>query len=122
MGYPPLRASSMKQPVGHKACGLYAHVTWHTWRRVPQVRQGDVPVVLDAVLSAAARTACVFTRKRLSQSTCTCWSATRQTLRCLHLCGMPSPSRRAESTRPVSMHSGCDGAVGTMRGPLVGVT
>jgi len=46
----------MKQPVGHKACGLYAHVTWHTWRRVPQVRQGDVPVVLDAVLSAAART------------------------------------------------------------------
>jgi len=40
---------------GHKACGLYAHVTWHTWRRVPQVRKPDVPVIVDTVLDAARR-------------------------------------------------------------------
>ena len=39
----------------HKACGLYAHVTWHTWRRVAQVRQADVKIVTDTVLDAAER-------------------------------------------------------------------
>ena len=39
----------------HKACGLYAHVTWHTWRRVPQVRKPDVPVIVETVLDAGRR-------------------------------------------------------------------
>ncbi len=40
---------------GHKACGLYAHVTWHTWRRVAQVRKPDVPVIVETVLDAGRR-------------------------------------------------------------------
>ena len=39
----------------HKACGLYAHVTWHTWRRIAQLRRFDVPVVTETVLDAAGR-------------------------------------------------------------------
>jgi REP-associated tyrosine transposase len=39
----------------HKACGLYAHVTWHTWRRMAQIRRYDVPVVTETVLDAARR-------------------------------------------------------------------
>jgi len=39
----------------HKACGLYAHVTWHTWRRVAQIREVDVPIVAQTVLDAARR-------------------------------------------------------------------
>jgi len=37
----------------HKACGLYAHVTWHTWRRMAQIRKYDVPIVVESVLEAA---------------------------------------------------------------------
>jgi len=37
----------------HKACGLYAHVTWHTWRRIPELRQSDASVVTQTVLDAA---------------------------------------------------------------------
>lgn len=40
----------------HRACGLYAHVTWHTWRRVAQVRKHDVPLITESILSAANRT------------------------------------------------------------------
>ena len=40
----------------HNACGLYAHVTWHTWRRVPAVGKHDVSVIADAVLNAGRRT------------------------------------------------------------------
>ena len=39
----------------HKAIGLYAHLTWHTWRREPSLRRGDVAVVTDVVLEAARR-------------------------------------------------------------------
>ena len=39
----------------HKACGLYAHVTWHTWRRQRFVTRADVPDVTAAVLQAAER-------------------------------------------------------------------
>jgi len=39
----------------HKACGLYAHVTWHTWRRIPELRQSDASVVTQTVLDAARR-------------------------------------------------------------------
>ena len=45
----------VRQRGPHKACGLYAHVTWHTWRRVPQVRKSDVAVVTRTVLDAAER-------------------------------------------------------------------
>lgn len=38
----------------HKACGLYAHVTWHTYRRIPMIRKCDVPLIVQAVLEAAA--------------------------------------------------------------------
>ena len=40
----------------HQACGLYAHVTWHTWRRVPAIRKLDVSVITDSVLDAGRRT------------------------------------------------------------------
>ena len=40
---------------GHRACGLYAHVTWHTWRRTAQLRKYDVPVVVECVQQAAHR-------------------------------------------------------------------
>src|ERR1041385_4500937 len=39
----------------HKALGLYAHLTWHTWRRDRSIRRGDVAVVTDVVLEAATR-------------------------------------------------------------------
>ena len=45
----------MKEGTGHTACGLYAHVTWHTSRRIPQLRKLDVPVLTDTVLDAARR-------------------------------------------------------------------
>lgn len=37
----------------HKAFGLYAHITWHTWRRQRAIRRVDVPDIVDAVLQAA---------------------------------------------------------------------
>ena len=45
----------MREVSSHQACGLYAHVTWHTWRRTPQLRKADVPVVTNTVLDAARR-------------------------------------------------------------------
>jgi REP-associated tyrosine transposase len=40
----------------HQAIGLYAHVTWHTWRRVHAVREPDVVVIAQALHAAGART------------------------------------------------------------------
>jgi len=31
----------------HKAIGLFAHITWHTWRRQPVIRRDDVPVISE---------------------------------------------------------------------------
>ncbi len=45
----------MRHGTGHTACGLYAHVTWHTWRRIPQLRASDVHLVCDSVLAAGRR-------------------------------------------------------------------
>ncbi len=39
----------------HKACGLYAHITWHTWWRARSIRRGDVSRVTGSVLQAAER-------------------------------------------------------------------
>ncbi len=39
----------------HKAIGLYAHLTWHTWRREPSIRGVDAQVVAQVVLEAARR-------------------------------------------------------------------
>jgi len=36
----------------HKALGLYAHVTWHTWRRQRSIRAADVADVVESVLQA----------------------------------------------------------------------
>ena len=36
--------------------GLYAHITWHTYRRERTLRAADVPVVASAILAAAERT------------------------------------------------------------------
>ena len=46
----------MKTSRGHTACGLYAHVTWHTWRRVRCIREFDVALVTQSVRDAALRT------------------------------------------------------------------
>jgi len=46
----------VRRSTGHTAYGLYAHVTWHTWRRIQQVRAADVHRLCDAVLAAARRT------------------------------------------------------------------
>ncbi len=43
----------MRRRGPHKACGLYAHITWHTWRRERSIRAADVADVVDAVLQAA---------------------------------------------------------------------
>ena len=39
----------------HKAYGLYAHVTWHTWRRQCSVSAPSARVIAAAVLQAAHR-------------------------------------------------------------------
>lgn len=39
----------------HKAIGLYAHITWHTWRRAHSIAESDVAVVVSAVQAAAER-------------------------------------------------------------------
>ncbi|PYO28020.1 MAG: hypothetical protein DMD73_07115 [Gemmatimonadetes bacterium] len=39
----------------HKACGLYAHVTWHTWRRVAAIRKHDVSLIADSGRDAGCR-------------------------------------------------------------------
>ncbi len=41
----------------HKAGGLYAHITWHTWRRGRVIKRVDVPVIIAAINEAASRTA-----------------------------------------------------------------
>jgi len=45
----------VRHGAGHTACGLYAHITWHTWRRIPQLRASDVHLVCDSVLAAGRR-------------------------------------------------------------------
>src|SRR5437879_10580310 len=39
----------------HHAIGLYAHVTWHTWRRELSLGRVDAAVVAEVVLEAARR-------------------------------------------------------------------
>lgn len=39
----------------HHAVGLYAHITWHTWRRQMIIADNDVPLVKRAALAAAER-------------------------------------------------------------------
>jgi len=45
----------MRRRGPHKACGLYAHITWHTWWRARSIRRGDVSCVTGSVLQAAER-------------------------------------------------------------------
>ncbi len=46
----------MREKGPHRASGLYAHLTWHTWRRQPAIREGDVATIGAAVLAAGGRT------------------------------------------------------------------
>jgi len=39
----------------HHAIGLYAHLTWHTWRREWSIRSVDAAVIAEVVLEAARR-------------------------------------------------------------------
>ena len=39
----------------HHAIGLYAHLTWHTWRRELSLGRVDAAVVAEVVLEAARR-------------------------------------------------------------------
>jgi REP element-mobilizing transposase RayT len=39
----------------HHAIGLYAHLTWHTWRRESSIRRVDAAVVAEVVMEAARR-------------------------------------------------------------------
>lgn len=39
----------------HRALGLYAHLTWHTWRREPAIRRVEAATVAEVVLEAARR-------------------------------------------------------------------
>ena len=41
---------------GHRAFGLFAHVTWHTRRRELSIREEDVATVTRSILAGAART------------------------------------------------------------------
>ncbi len=45
----------MRRNGPHKAYGLFAHVTWHTWRRQAFVRRHDVAVITAAIRNAAER-------------------------------------------------------------------
>ena len=45
----------MRKKGPHKAIGLYAHVTWHTWRRERCLTKADTVSVVEAVLEAATR-------------------------------------------------------------------
>jgi len=45
----------MRRRGPHKAFGLFAHITWHTWRRQPWLRRQDVEVVSDGIRRAAKR-------------------------------------------------------------------
>ena len=45
----------MRKRGPHKAIGLYAHITWHTWRRQRTIGRADVEHVSGAVRDAAAR-------------------------------------------------------------------
>ena len=42
---------------GHRRFGLFAHITWHTWRRQRVVRHDDVPIITRSILDAAANRA-----------------------------------------------------------------
>ena len=42
----------MRKRGPHKACGLYAHITWHTWMRERSIRRADVQKIAAAVLEA----------------------------------------------------------------------
>ena len=46
----------MSKP-GHRKFGLYAHITWHTYRRERSIRQQDVSTVTQSITAAAARNA-----------------------------------------------------------------
>jgi putative transposase len=51
-----VRAGGMVRKRGpHQAMGLYAHVTWHTWRRERSIRASDVPIVVRAFTDASTR-------------------------------------------------------------------
>jgi len=45
----------MRKRGPHKAIGLYAHITWHTWRRQRAVTLADAEHVVAAVRDAAVR-------------------------------------------------------------------
>jgi len=45
----------MRRTGPHKAYGLFAHLTWHTWRREPVICSQDVPIVVQAIQNAAER-------------------------------------------------------------------
>jgi len=40
----------------HNAVRLYAHIVWHTWRRIPFLRASDIPIVAEAISRAGQRT------------------------------------------------------------------
>ncbi len=45
----------MRRRGPHTAFGLYAHITWHTWRRERSIRRSDIRVVVESLLNAARR-------------------------------------------------------------------
>jgi len=45
----------MRKRGPHKAIGLYAHITWHTWRRQRSLGRLEAELVLAAVREAAVR-------------------------------------------------------------------
>lgn len=40
---------------GHRKFGLFAHITWHTWRRERSIRRCDVEIVGRGIVTAAER-------------------------------------------------------------------
>ena len=44
----------MSKP-GHRSLELFAHLTWHTWRRQRRVRRKDVEIVRQSIRRAAFR-------------------------------------------------------------------
>ena len=46
----------LRSHTAHRASGLYAHVTWHTYRRMKAIRKCDVPEIVASVLEAGRQT------------------------------------------------------------------
>ena len=81
----------------HRASGLYAHVTWHTYRRMRTIRKYDVAAIVEAVLydlvlCATRQVRVLAARERGAEGR----AATAMVAWVLHQLAVPRPCARDE--------------------------